>query len=210
MPVLVVAALAVALTLWGGDVVSKAADLASRGRRLTNAPAINGVVQASAGELAQAAADTIGRFVAVEAYALARMIRSENGSNTMAAKLAIAWVALNDARALGWGLLHTLTYNRNRQPQTFGEQKGGRYSTARDPFENDLLIAEMVLNGDVADPTGGAVKFVNRTAFGVQEGTRSYADVVASWAADGLTPVELDDVGDLVVFRKTSYPTGIG
>jgi hypothetical protein len=203
----IVAVVAFVLFLWGPDVVTKAvdltADLLDQSERLTDAPASSsGVVPETPAELAEEAAVTLGRFVSVDAYALARMIRSEDGRGSPRRKIAIAWVAVNAARARRVGLLQLLTTNDRRAPFKFGIQRGGWCSTAQDPYEVDLKVAERVLDGELADPTGGAIRFVHRDAFGVQEGTGSYASVVERWGAEGLRPVDLGDVGDLVVFRR--------
>lgn len=193
--------LAVALvSFWGRHVVR---DFVTKGRRLTTTTLGDGYVEASPDELAAAAAAVVGRPVSVDAYALARMVRSEAGSGSVRARQAVAWVAINDAGER-WSLLYTLTVNNRRPANKFGQQLGGRYATSRDPYENDLAIAEAVLAREVSDPTGGATKFVHRGAFGKQEGTGSYESVVQRWGREGYQPLELGDVGDLVVFRRVA------
>lgn len=182
---------------WNRDTLK---DMVTRGKRLTTSSG-DPVTQTPA-QLAAEASRVAGHAVSVEAYALARMIRSENGSGTVLAKQAVAHVALNDARAHGWTLLYTLTVNSRRPAGSFGSQRGGRYSTSRDPYENDLVIAEYAISGVLPDPTGGADKFVHKGAFGVQEGTGSYDSVVRRWAADGYQPTEIPGTGDLVVFNR--------
>jgi hypothetical protein len=198
-----------ALVCFGGWAAAPAVrDFVQRGRRLTSSSKRDdGVIVETPSELASLAGDDIGRDVAVEAYALARMIRSEAGNRDVAEKVAVAWVAVNDAFALGWALLRTLTYHtaaaRNGR---FGPQIGGRYATTSDPYENDLAIAEAVLAGELDDPTGGATKFVHRNAFGTQPGTRTFEEVSAAWLAEGYVAAELPDVAsDFVVFRKGNF-----
>jgi len=186
--------------LGGGDVVI---DVTRRGRRLTSTT--DGDRRTPA-ELAAAASAVVGRHVTTDAYVLARMIRSEGGHGNLQHKAALAHVALNDARELGWPLVKTLLYDRNdRDGERIGEQRGGRYATSRDPYEVDLTIAEAVLSGTLADPTHGAVKFVHVSAFGIQPGTSSYDDIVVRWAREGLRPFEVDGAGtDLRVFRRVA------
>jgi hypothetical protein len=195
---------AIAAALFGGQAVNAALDLTRRGRKLTSSTLVNGTVQETPADLAGKASAVVGRTVSVEAYALARMIRSEAGSQNGTHKIAVAWVARNDARSHGWSLLFTLSYDRNdKGGKLFGTQAGGRYSTARDPYEDDLKVAEAVLSGDADDPTGGAVKFVHISAFGVQAGTRTYEAVASEWARDGLSPSKVEGAGDdLRVFVK--------
>lgn len=185
----------------GGDLVR---DFGSRGRRLTSSTLDGAVVRETPAALAAAAAALLGRPVDVDAYALARMIRSEHGTGPDVEKVAMAHVALNDAADLGWPLVRALCFDRaDRAGERFGTQQGGRYSTARDPYEVDLRIAEAVLSGAVSDPTGGAVKFVHAGAFGVQAGTGSYADLVERWRAEGLYPAEVDGASSgFRVFRR--------
>ncbi len=158
-------------------------------------------------ELARKAGQLLQRNVDVNAYALARMLRSEHGSAGHVVKRLLAWVCLNDSDELGWSVLKTLTYSTQLQRKGyFGKQITRRYSTAQDPYEQDLLIAEAVLrerDGGQFDPTTGAVKFVDKSAFAHQAGATSYAAVAARWAKDGLEPFKIAGAGeDLVFFRR--------
>jgi hypothetical protein len=185
-------------------------DLTKRGRRLTVTELDEDLkVPSYPEQLAAKAMGVLGRPVTPTAYGIARMVRSEEGSGSPTTKRYLVWVLLNDSRALGWAPLKTLTYSTSTvRKGFFGKQITRRYSTARDPYENDLLIAEAVLAEYEAgrpDPTGGAVKFVNKLAFGVQAGTGSYAAVLAKWRADGLEPLNLPGAPDeLVFFRRRS------
>lgn len=190
------------LSLGGGAVV---VDLARRGRRLTDAPGKPG---RSPEALAAEASAVVGRPVDATAYTLARMLRSEAGSGNLTHRAAVAHVALNDSRELGWTLLKTLTYHKDGL--YLGPQRNGRYATSRDPYEIDLQVAELVLDGALPDPTNGAVKFVHVSAFGVQEGTTSYDDVVVRWGKDGLVPSEVPGAGeDLRVFHRRRAAAGV-
>ncbi len=178
----------------GGPGLPLTAKLQRLGVRLTNGETdpIRAAEQASA---------KLGRLVATDAYALARMIRSERGSGPQVERLAVAHVALNDAKEHGWSLLHTLVGPRGH----FGPQRGWRYATTRDPYESDLELAETVLAGSTRDPTGGAVKFVHINAFGKQEGTRTYEEVRDKWAREGLRPATVAGASsDFRVFRRTT------
>lgn len=194
-------AVGLAAVLVGPSAAYAALDALKRGRRLSS-----GESTPAAG--AAAATKILGRTVDPDAYALARMVRSEAGRENGVHKAAVAHVALNDARANGWTVAGTVTMRRGGSG-TFGAQSGGgRYATTRDPYENDLAVAEQVLSGALPDPTGGAVKFVHRTAFGVQEGTTTYAGVVARWGEDGLRPREIPGAsGSLVVFVQLAGVT---
>jgi hypothetical protein len=182
--------------LWflGAPIAHAARDFVTRGKRLTRSTLTDDVIEESVDDLVLQASATLGRLVERSAYALARMLRSEYGPGPVAAKVAMAWVAVNDAADLGRDLVWTINAG-DRHGVAFGSQAGGqRYSTAQDPYENDLQIAEAVLAGEIADPTGGAVKFVHKNALG------QLPSGVARWT--GLEPVELPDTGLLVVFVK--------
>jgi len=184
------------------------ADLTRRGKKLTETKLdADGKIPVPPTELARAVSASLGRPVTATALALARMLRSEEGSASVTVKRLLAWVALNDAAELRWTLLKTLTYSTvATRNGLFGKQISRRYSTAQDPYENDLAIAENVIADHAAgspDPTGGAVKFVNKSAFSSQPGASSYAAVAAKWAKDGLQPTVLPGApANLVFFRR--------
>ena len=96
-----------------------------------------------------------------------------------------------------------LARNDNGKPRVVRAQTR-RYATTRDPYSARLWIAEKVLADRKRgiDPTGGAVKFVDVSAFGAQAGTSSYEAVVAKWAKDGLRPFPVPGNEDLVLFRR--------
>lgn len=178
------------LVLWlafsyGDHVAPALSDFADRGRRLADGSDVAGGDPA---ELAAAAAEILGRPVDVDAFAVATMIRSEAGLGPVAEKAACAWVAINDSRAHGWSMIYTIAGPDRR----FGHQAGWRYASGSAPYEDDLRIAEACLSGQIGDPTGGAVKFVHISAFGIQPGTRSFDDVAAAWAGEGITLYPLE------------------
>jgi hypothetical protein len=182
--------------LWflGAPAAHAVRDFVNRGRRLSRSTLTDGVIEESIEELVSQATVTLGRLVGRAEYSLARMLRSEYGTGPVKAKIAMAWVAVNDAEKLGRDLVATLNAG-DRHGISFGSQAGGqRYSTAQDPYENDLAIAEAVLGGEEPDPTPapGAVKFVHVDALGrIPEGAKRWTE---------LEPVTLPDTGRLVVF----------
>lgn len=183
-----------ALWLFGAPAAHAVRDFVTRGKRLTDSTLEDGVVIEDIDSLVAAASATLGRTVGRETYALARMVRSEYGSGPVAAKVAMAWVAVNDAADIGRDIVWTLNAG-DRQGERFGSQAGGqRYGTSQDPYENDLQVAEAVWNDEIPDPTGGAVKFVHKNTLG------QLPAGVAKWT--DLEPRELPDTGLLVVFVR--------
>lgn len=184
-------------------------DLTRRGRRLSITKLDADLkVPIDPAELARRVAALLGRQVEPGAYALARMLRSEEGSAGAEVKRLLAWVCMNDAEELGWPLLKTLTFSTVAQRKGyFGKQITRRYSTAQDPYEQDLLIAEAAIGEREyggGDPTAGAVKFVNKAAFASQAGASSYEAVRDRWAKDGLEPTLIAGAPtNLVFFRRT-------
>jgi len=197
-----------ALAVLGGPVaVTALADLTRRGRLLsTGTMGARGIINEVADVLRAEAERVTGRAVSLDAYALARMIRSEAGRQSNENKIARLWVALNDGRERGWTPYETVTQRRGTDLDgRFGTQSnGGRYATTHDPYEVDLLLAQGVLSGAYANPIGAAVKFLDKRSMGVQPGTRTYAAVTAEWATEGLVPYTVAALGDdLVFFRRT-------
>ncbi len=183
-----------ALWFLGAPAVHVVRDFVTRGKRLGRSTLVDGVIEEEIDDLVIQATETVGRFVGRREYALARMLRSEYGSGPVKAKIAMAWVAVNDAAQLGRDLVATLNAG-DRHGIRFGSQAGGqRYGTSLDPYESDLAIAEAVLAGDEPDPTPppGAVKFVHKDPLGrIPAGALKWTN---------LEPVELPDTGLLVVF----------
>lgn len=206
-----IAALLVVAAIWG---VPVARDLITQGQRLTrttidddkNAVDANGDSDPEA--LAAEASAVVGREVTVNAYALARMLRSEESSAGPEVKAALAWVCLNSADEKRVTVLQRLTASKiAARDGRFGRQISRWAATTSDPYENDLAIAEDTMGKFMVyperDPTNGAVKFVDKRAFGVQEGTRTYAEVEAEWATEGLRPFSLPGTpSSLVFFRR--------
>ncbi len=194
----------VVLLWWGGPIV---VDLATAGRRLTKTTLDeDGTVRNDPENLAAAAAAVMGRPVSLDAYALARMVRSEDARAAASVKQLVGHVAINEARRRGTTvaelLLRSTVASRNG---FFGRQRSRYAATSADPYEVDLLVAEAALEEDRQgyDPTGGALKFVHPAAFGVQAGTGTYADTVAKWAAEGYHPAIVPGApSSIVFFRK--------
>jgi len=110
-------------------------------------------------ELEAQAENLLGRSTTGSAYALATMIASEHGSASPYIKGAIANTAWNQARTLGKHIEELLAPDG-----TFGGQQGRYASTKNPPTEEDLLIAEAVLDGRLPDVTGGALHFDSPSA----------------------------------------------
>ncbi len=203
-------AVVVFLILSGGaaGAVHVVEDVVERGARLTTSTiGQNGLVNESPALLLAQACAALGRDITQEAYALARMARSEadprDGDENRRWRM---WTARNDGDAHGWSVFQTVTAATGGGHVYGGQIPGRRYSTARDPYESDLVLAEQVLSADWSeDPTGGAVKFADPGALGgVQPGTPSYAALVDRWGAEGLTPEPLNGPGGTVFFRKVA------
>jgi hypothetical protein len=183
-------AIAVALLLVLGGPVRT---FVARGKRLTRTTLDStGNVAADPHALAAAAGELLGELVGDEEYALARMVSSEEGDADRETKVAIAWVAVNDAQAFG-GVVQVLTYSTTSSERGyFGDQTGRRYSTARDPYEDDLAVARAVLSGMEPDTTGGSTHFFRSALQDVllAQGrvSRSAAEVDDKWRSEGFEP----------------------
>ena len=141
-------------------------NVVTRGKRLTWTDVDdNGDMPDDPDALADAAANQVNYKVETDEYALARMFASEGESEyNQATKVAIGWVAVNAARSRGLSVTQLLTNDVNAHGQgKFGEQKGRWASTRFDPYEGDLTIAQAVLQGNVPDPTNGAVHYYEPT-----------------------------------------------
>ncbi len=204
--------LILALAFWKGRLaVQKIADLVGRGKQLTfTTPDTFGVIETAPADLAALASAAAGYDVSSDAYALARMRRSEG---TDGAELRMH-VALNDladlqAQSPSLGLRSVtdlITYSEYGSERGFyGTQAGRRYGSSKDPFDADVRLAYKVLGDRQAgiDKAGGAIKFVDKSGFGKQPGTRTYAKVLAEWTADGLVPFTSPDAtSNFVLFRR--------
>jgi hypothetical protein len=160
-------------------------------------------------ELVAQASAVMGRPVSQDAYLLARTSGTEHGSAEEREKTVIQWVCLNDARAHGWSIFKVLTVTNpdiaGPVAGFLGSQKGRRFGTSFDPYEDDLDIAERLIAGQVADISGGATHFVHKTPAFVASG--GWARTLANWTK--LAPVYLGNVSSLVIFVPTAQAAAL-
>lgn len=174
-----------------------------------------GIVIETPAMIADALSASLGRKVSRDISALARMIASETDARHPETAIVRAHIALNDLADLNrrhpswqWTIEELITYSSMPQHRGhFGEQRWGRrYASTKDATLADVATAEHAIAQHAAgeDPTGGALKFVDRRSMGVQGGSGRYEDLVESWGSEGLRPHTLDGFpDDLVVFRRT-------
>jgi hypothetical protein len=212
------AALARAGVFWVGPEAARAVGrlVGTKGRRLTHATdevfpegderagELTGNILETPGELAAEASGLLGRDVSAAAYALARNIRSEEGNSGIEAQIAIAWVALNVAGGSD-GLVALLTRSKSdAHAGRFGTQTGRWASTAKDPYEGDLAVAEGVLSGLFPDPTDGAIHYFRPSLqdllLDAGKVSRSADEIDAAWGGEGFTVAGVDD--QLVFYRR--------
>ncbi len=165
------------------------------GNRLVHAAqGADGVERVPLSALLDEASAVLGRQAEPEPLALAKMLKSEGDSDDVKTRRARAWVAWNDLQALNdgrgfepGGFVELFQFSTSKAEKGyFGDQSGRRYASLADPYEGDYLDAESLLAefADPAnDPTGGATKFVDAGALGVQAGTegKTIASVEAQW-----------------------------
>jgi hypothetical protein len=109
-------------------------------------------------ELKEDAQTKLGRQIGDSAFALATMIASEQERSRPYVKGAIANTAKNMADSREVSVFELLTTGSGSDG-TFGDQLGHYASTRHPPTEEDLLIAEAVLDGKLPDVTGNAIHF---------------------------------------------------
>lgn len=171
------------------------AGLTGRGRRVGPRTQLDaaGIVQTRPAELAEASG------VPLDVYSLARMTSSEAGNKGADAKVALCWATRNAAGSRG-AIFAKLTGSRGPASGKYSRQNvtGGKWaSTAIDPYEDDVRIAQAVLEGRVPDPTGGATNWFSPAAQdalarrGEKGYTKDAATVAAEWRARGLEPVTI-------------------
>lgn len=188
----------------GETVVNVGRSLIGRGRKLSDSHLdADGNVIETPEQIQAQIIGALGRPVELDAVIMARVGASESPGATERERAAIQWVLRNDAESHGWSIAFT-AYKAGGAPDTFGTQAGRRYATTgggrREIHEADLFMAEAILAGQVADPTGGATKFVHYTGY------RRFVDFLAAhpkvqaWIDAGARPVALGDVGTLIVF----------
>lgn len=174
------------------QLAATAANWVTRGRRLTHTtPNESGDIENDPQSLADEASAVVGREVSLEAYALARMLASEEERASTTTKVAIAWVAVNEAARRGVSVPVLLLADRGPGDGFFGEQRGRYASTAADPYEGDLQAAEAVLSGEIGDITGGAIHFyrpeLQDRLYDMGKTSKTAADIDAAWGGNGFT-----------------------
>jgi hypothetical protein len=168
------------------QLVNVGAYVVTRGARLTHTVLNDaGDVDDDPSSLAIAASAVAGRDVSLDELALSRMLASEEATSSAATKIAIAWVAVNEARRRGVTAAALLLADRGPGDGHFGEQRGRYASTRADSYEGDLQIASDVLEGRVADITSGAVHFyrpkLQDQLYAKGKTSKTAADVAAAW-----------------------------
>lgn len=218
------AAVLVGLVMWEGPANVVAAvqigagyltNVATRGSKLADFNVDDaGVVTDDPQDLLDQASAVLGGTADLDTFALATMGRSE-GVDGMRARMHVAINDLADLqRTYGTGVYSSLAALMLHSKVAaadghFSEQYlGKRYSTIQPPYEGDYHLAEQVIAEHAAgvDPTGGAIKFVDKDSFSTQRGaTATYESKVAEWAQSGLAPFNVDGATDnFVVFRRTA------
>ncbi|HZE50654.1 MAG TPA: hypothetical protein VE074_13885 [Jatrophihabitantaceae bacterium] len=197
---------AVGLLFWGRDIKNTVVDVIGRGARLTTTTLdAAGVVQVDPQLLVAQASAVMGRPVSADVLALSRMARSEGiAAGVLRVRVALNDLAdLNDRKDYGWSAFDLITYSTDAAARgKFGTQLHRRYASSKDSYQGDVVLVETEMSNGV-DNTGGAVKFVDKSSFGVQAGTGSYDALVASWADEGLQPFPVPGYSDdFVVFRR--------
>jgi hypothetical protein len=178
----------------GGDPIQGVSDTIARitrGSKLTRAPydPETGVVPGTPDDLAEESG------LDPQAYALARMLSSEEGSSENLVKASVCWATINQAARTGQTIVQLVTHALTPSHSGFfGTQKdieegtplfgsSDRYaSTALDPYDGDGQIAMGCLNGSIPDYTSGATHFD-------RPGGEKHPDrVAADRAGEGLQP----------------------
>ena len=199
----VLVGLGVAWWFFTGDTpVDVLTGLVGRGRRLSvRTIDDSGTVVESLGDLVAQAVAVLGTDVQPDAYLLASVSASEHPNAGEREKAAIQRVVINDAAAHGWSKEYAVTVGKG-----MGHQSGRRYSSARDPYEDDLRIAVANLNGTQADETSGATNFVHKTGF---KTLSDYSALCAKWyASSKIVPVALDGIPSFRLFLPEDSVTG--
>jgi hypothetical protein len=203
---------------WGNPVVAAqiaenwAVNLVGRGNVLSQSTDDGtGVIEEIPDVLNTMASGVLGFDSDVDTYSLARMGRSE-GVDGMEYRMHIV---LNDIASLVSAgdtaystITKYMTYSRNANANGHysAQNLGKRVSTSKDPYEADYALAQQVIadHDSGTDPTNGATKFVDKSGpFYVNGAETDYDGLVAAWATDGLTPMNLPNAtSNFVVFVK--------
>jgi hypothetical protein len=203
------------------------ATITGRGARVGRATSPNelGVIEDDPVTLANSAG------LDLDAYALARMISSEEGPSPTVYKVAVGWAAVNASRGnvadkllagkgstSGHFAAQNARYFTGELDAHSGEPitaHAGKYATtANDPREDDMQIAVAILSGALADFTGGATNFfrprVQDRLFAAGRASKAAETVDAEWRARGLTPLEVEgiDSAELTLYRNGGSALG--
>lgn len=211
------AALAFVVWKWGNPVVAAqiaeqwAVNIVGRGNQLSQSTLSNDVVEEVPDVLVTMASAVLGFDADADTYSLARMGRSE-GVDGMEYRMHVVLNDIADLTSKGYSAYSTITkymtYSRNIEANGHysAQNLGKRVSTAHDPYEADYVLAQKVRSDHAAgnDPTGGAIKFVDKSGPLYVDGAKvDYDTFVESWAKEGLSPIQLPDATDnFVVFVR--------
>lgn len=216
-----IAALGFVLFKWGNPIVAAqlaenwAVNLVGRGNQLSFSTLSNGIVEEVPSVLIDMTTAVLGFDADSDTYSLARMGRSE-GVDGEEYRMHVLLNDLADLQATyGTGVYSSVTalLIHSKIAAADGhysaQSEGKRYSTAHDPFEADYALAQKVMVDHASgnDPTGGAVKFVDKSGpFYVDGAKTDYDGIVTAWAAQGLTPDDSlpNATTNFVVFRRTA------
>ncbi len=189
-------------------------DALERGKRLTVStisdgrdPRVpKGVVLDDPNDLLETACSTLGFRISLAVMSKARVARSEDGDAHWKTKVRICNVVQNQADRLGWTdeqvvLYHTGAGRENR----YGRQITGRFASIADPYESDVKIAQ---RAEQEDMSLGATNFAHPRAFGVQEGTTTFEDFVATMADENKFPGVFPESDTIVFFWRGNVPDG--
>ncbi len=174
------------------------ANVFTKGNKLSESTVVSGVVSEVPEVLSDMASAVLGFTVDTDVYSLARMGRSE-GVDGMEYRMHVVLNDIADLSRRGLSAYDTITkyvtHSKNAAADGHYSTQalGKRVATTRDPYEGDYALAQKVIADNAAgiDPTGGATKFVDKSGpFYVDGAKTDYAGLVASWAEDGLTPID--------------------
>lgn len=180
-----------------------------RGNKLSDSTMVNGVVSESPEVLLDMASAVLGFTADQDTYSLARMGRSE-GVDGMEYRMHVLLNDMYDLQTRYGATYATVTdlLTHSKIPRANGlysEQRlGKRYSTSKDPYEGDYMLAQKVLADRARgiDLVSGATKFVDKSGpFEIDGVKTDYNGLLAKWRADGYRPVSLNGATDnFVVF----------
>lgn len=131
--------------------------------------------------------------VDVDVMSLARLIESEAGILPMSGRVGVAWASMNYAGSHSKSITELVTKaTKTVASGYYGKQNQGRYcATSKDASQDSIDIAQQVISGSVADPTGGAEQWDSPWSYA----DPTKAETVAQSRRDaGRVEVDLPDV----------------